>query len=457
MHMDGEIIHDYLDRVASPAAEAPRCLRACDSGQLASRSRAAASTTCQTDGDGTSSPGFAAGTRPMVPPPPHVAGGTSPPIGTRLAGGLSPGAQGLVRPVPLAPVATAPAAPSVGTSPPVAIPMPVHTRADGRADLGRLGTPPVSTWPEDQGARGGALGDQPLHLASPNLAHTPPQALHVRVSTPDTAPSLPEGRINSVFRPVACAASPPLFGASPPALSGLGGGPAPGGPPPLLPSAFCASAAHGPRVSSSPRSSSPHEGSASSKASSRRNSPFLDYPAVHRPSATAAPAGMAPPVGTTLPPGLQGVAIVPANLGSSTSAFAAAEVDGGGELIEGAEDAPPLHSTRMAASGLGRARGLSRTIGSLSRDLDALRTSINMGHAAGEPAAGAELDAIFGMGHADIPEHSDMAAAGVGRDFGDGVVEEPLVATALAPSAADVHGQDLIFPFAPTLTDPQED
>ncbi|KAJ1617005.1 hypothetical protein T492DRAFT_515839 [Pavlovales sp. CCMP2436] len=196
-----------------------------------------------------------------------------------------------------------------------------------------------------------------------SLARTPPLGVPVQLVGSGHAGS---GNF-ALFRPVSLASSPPLFGTSPPVM-------AVGGSPFLLPHTHSAY---------SPQSSSPH-GSVSSKASSRRGSPFAaDSPGrgalggilssatygTLRPVARMSVQHMFP---SSAPTG--GMRSMP---GSQHGLPNASELDSHSHLVEGAEGASPLAGTMRGVE----SSSLSRSVVSLSRDLDALRMSLNLGPA----------------------------------------------------------------------------
>lgn len=242
---------------------------------------------------------------------------------------------------------------------------------------------------------------------------TPPQNVPVMVDATGRGGGngLEGDALGGLFRPVSGASSPPLFGTSPPAL-------AMSGSPFLLPldsSSFgaatrgggMASAIAGPQVGASPGSSvSPHEGSLSSKMSSCRGSPFLEEHtpgcglggALHIGASAHGGGGRASPgagqqyyqhqheLRLAQQRGVAGAYPSSAPAGNLRS-MPASHQGGLGyspddldphSLLDGTDPhCQPLGGALHAQSGL-----LSRSVVSLSRDLDALRMSLNLGTAA---------------------------------------------------------------------------
>ena len=298
-------------------------------------------------------------------------------------------------------------------------------------------------------------------------AFTPPQAVPVHVLGRDATHALgADEDYGGLFRPVSGASSPPLFGTSPPALAMSGSAY-------LLPSAMMLASRGGinsligaqPPMGASPGSSaSPHDG-CSSKRSSCRGSPFLEHTlggapiggsgglggggGRHSPAplsaahmyhvhcaaprapaayASSAPAGGAPPL----------------HASEQAFAFARDELDGLTRLHERDDEAAMLGVTLHASS-------LSRSVISLSRDLDALRRSLNLGHAAEHTDDDLPTPSSHGVsrrGSLEPHAHTHVAPGACGA--------QPAREWARrgAASGADAFDEaGLIFPFAPVCND----
>jgi hypothetical protein len=336
------------------------------------------------------------------------------------------------------------------------------------------GNPLIRTGSSGSGALRDASPQQWAHTGMAGLppARTPPQAVPVSLSgradsrlTPGSGGG---GRRAfddeySIFQPIGgLASSPPLFGTSPPALAS-------GGSPACL-STMLAGAAHLSAFAGQPRSYSPalsssahdQDSNKDSNSSSHRGSPFSAR-------LTGDGLGAGGGGGFVLGGGLSGVAYgaraVPCSVHHVMTMPSSSAPAGGFRSIPGGQhggfggdlDAPAM----LEGSGMlrGDAGSLSRSVVALSRDLDALRMSLNLGVApsgdddevlmpgasrrGGATGRRSSLDSYS----CDGQSRTSYVAAGSGTSG----FAQPL--RGAGSSAADFDVTGLIFPFAPVCHD----
>lgn len=264
--------------------------------------------------------------------------------------------------------------------------------------------------------------------------------------------------LRALFRPVRCSSSPPLFGTSPPALAASGSAF-------LLPmddslvARRMHSAVAGPPIgapSAAGSSASPHASSLSSKMSSCRGSPSLEVAPTgsggmpgSSPGQAGAGAGQRPT--DQQHQQLAARAALRAGVPHSSSAPAAGlrpiapdshrglgfgpeDLDTHG-FFEGADAGTSLGGTLHAHS-------LSRSVIGLSRDLDALRMSLNLGTAGEHADEGRHSPPSQGISRrSSLDPHVQHGAQQPQREW-------------LRRSTADAFDErGLIFPFAPICDD----